>query len=68
MAENYLSVIKREETMSISRRDFVKQIGFGMAAAGLAAHNLACAANSGGGSEKLLAANPKHPEPAPLEI
>ncbi len=52
--------------MSISRRDFVKQIGFGMAAAGLAAHNLACAANSGGGSEKLLAANPKHPEPAPL--
>ena len=52
--------------MSISRRDFVKQIGFGMAAAGLAAHNLASAANSGGGSEKLLAANPQHPKPAPL--
>ncbi len=54
--------------MSASRRDFIRTIGLGLATAGAAANDLACAADqtSGGGSEALLESNPLQPEPAPV--
>ena len=53
--------------MNISRRHFIKNMGMGLASAGLAAEHLACNSSiSSGGSEKLLVDNPSHPEPAPL--
>ena len=53
--------------MRLSRRDFIRDMGMGLAGAGLAAESLT--AQSGGdglGSERLLLKNPGQPEPAPL--
>jgi hypothetical protein len=53
--------------MNITRRHFIKNMGMGLASAGLAAEHLACTSSiSKGGSEKLLMDNPNHPESAPL--
>jgi len=52
--------------MNQSRRLFIRNMGFGLAGAGLAAERLARQSQkSGGGSERLLVKNPDHPEPAP---
>ncbi len=55
--------------MASSRRDFIRTMGAGLAGAGAAASNLACAtaaAPAQGDSERLLEPNPDHVEPAPL--
>jgi Xaa-Pro dipeptidase len=53
--------------MNLSRRLFIRNMGLGLAGAGLAAERLAAqAALPAGGSEKLLVPNPLQPEPAPL--
>jgi Xaa-Pro aminopeptidase len=53
--------------MNITRRHFIKNMGLGLASAGLAAEHLACPFSIGKGeSEKLLVDNPDHPKPAPL--
>ena len=53
--------------MSISRRKFIHNMGLGLAAAGLAAGELACILEPReSASEKLLIDNPAQPEPAPL--
>ena len=52
--------------MTIPRRHFIKKMGLGLAAAGLAAQRLTGSADvSKGQSEKLLMDNPDQPEPAP---
>jgi Xaa-Pro aminopeptidase len=53
--------------MSTSRRDFIRNMGLGLASAGLAGQQIACASQTGeSDSEKLLTDNPDHPEPAPV--
>lgn len=53
--------------MSFSRRHFIKKMGMGLAAVGLAAENLACSSSiQKYGSEKLLLEKPDFPEPAPV--
>ena len=53
--------------MSISRRELIRNVGLGLAGAGLAAKNLACSSPAASGdSERLLLLNPDHPQPAPL--
>jgi Xaa-Pro aminopeptidase len=58
--------------MTSSRRDFIRTMGTGLAAAGTAASALACSApedpatGASGESEGLLAPDPDHLEPAPL--
>ncbi len=52
--------------MASSRRDFIRTMGAGLAGAGAAAGNLACASSTQGDSERLLEPNPDHVEPAPL--
>ncbi len=53
--------------MPHTRRDFVRQMGVGLAAAGASAEALACQpAGRPQGSELLLVPNPRHPEPAPV--
>lgn len=54
--------------MSASRRDFIRQMGVGLAAAGAAGSQLACAPAGRGSSEHLLVDNPHHPEPAPVGV
>ena len=55
--------------MSASRRDFIKRIGAGLAGAGVASSELACAAGAvAGDSDLLLEPNPDHVEPAPLGV
>jgi len=58
--------------MSISRRDLIKGLGVGLAAAGVAAEQLACAAQpekaKAEGSERLLVTHPDHPAPAPKGV
>ena len=49
-----------------SRRDFIRELGLGLAAATGAASALAQAPAGGGSSEKLLAPNAHQPEPAPV--
>ncbi|MFN8581317.1 MAG: M24 family metallopeptidase [Gemmatimonadaceae bacterium] len=50
-----------------SRRDFVRHIGLGLAAASSAAEALAAQATQGRSpSERLLVENPHHPTPAPV--
>lgn len=51
-----------------TRRDFVRQMGIGLAASAAAAERLAAQAAQGGGSERLLVANPLHPTPAPIGV
>ena len=53
--------------MTIPRRHFIKNMGLGLAAAGMAAQQLAGSSDgpSKGESEKLLVDNPSHPKPAP---
>ena len=52
--------------MHLSRRHFIRNMGLGLASAGLAAENLACGAGrEEGDSEKLLIDRPGQPEPAP---
>jgi Xaa-Pro aminopeptidase len=52
--------------MRLSRRRFIRDMGLGLAGAGLAAERLAAqAAGKESGSEKLLLKNPAQPEPAP---
>lgn len=53
--------------MTVSRRDFIREMGVGLSAAGAAAAGLACStAEHDGESEKLLVRDPKQPEPAPI--
>ena len=54
--------------MSTSRRQFIHQMGTGLAAASSAAGALACTSGqqSSGDSEHLLQPDPDHLEPAPL--
>lgn len=53
--------------MPQNRRDFVRQMGVGLATASAAAHTLACQpAGAPRGSELLLVANSRHPDPAPV--
>jgi Xaa-Pro aminopeptidase len=55
--------------MTLSRRDLIRTIGLGLAAAGAAAENLACSAepqSTTGGSDRLLVTRPGQPEPAPV--
>ena len=53
--------------MSVSRRHFIREMGLGLAGAGLAAEGLASQEDkTDGGSERLLVKNPDQPEPAPL--
>ena len=55
--------------MSASRRDFIKRIGAGLAGAGVASSELACATGAvAGDSDLLLEPNPDHVEPAPLGV
>ncbi len=51
-----------------SRRDFVAQIGLGLASATAAAEALASQPQRRSGSERLLVENPHHPTPAPLGV
>ncbi len=54
--------------MNASRRDFIRQMGVGLAGAGAAASGLACTdsgAPAPGESAQLLVDNPDHVEPAP---
>jgi len=52
--------------MGISRRNFIRNMGAGFAAAGISAEKLAMFQNiQKSESEKLLIKNPKQPEPAP---
>lgn len=52
--------------MSSSRRAFIKSMGVGLAATGLAADNIVNASGlATGGSENLFVTNRIHPEPAP---
>jgi Xaa-Pro dipeptidase len=52
--------------MKLSRRSFIRDMGLGLAGAGLAAERLAAqAVGKEVGSEKLLLKNPGQPEPAP---
>ena len=55
--------------MAPTRRDFIRQMGAGLAGAGAAAGGLACAdqgSSVSSDSERLLVDNPDHVEPAPL--
>ncbi len=53
--------------MPPSRRDFIRNMGAGLAGASVAASNLACADDGmSGDSERLLETNPDHVDPAPL--
>jgi hypothetical protein len=58
--------------MTATRRDFIRTMGSGLAAAGTAASALACAApedpatGTSGASEALLVRDPDHVEPAPV--
>ncbi len=53
--------------MSSSRRNFIRNMGLGLASAGLAGRQIAAASQADeSASEKLLAENPDHPEPAPV--
>lgn len=53
--------------MSVSRRQFMRNMGMGLATVGLAAENLACSSSVQGlGSEKLLLERADLPEPAPI--
>lgn len=54
--------------MTKDRRSFIKNMGLGIAATGLAAKGLTSCANDtiANGSEKLLVNDRPHPEPAPL--
>ena len=59
--------------MSTTRRDFIRRMGTGLAAAGTAASALACTspedgsqALASGDSERLLRPDPDHVEPAPM--
>ena len=58
--------------MSVSRRHFIKNMGMGLAAVGLAAENLACSlSDQSFGSEKLLLEkleDPDLPESAPVGV
>lgn len=55
--------------MPLSRRYFIRNMGLGLASAGLAAENLACSAGiEAGESEKLLIDRPGQPEPAPKGV
>ncbi len=52
-----------------SRRDFIRNIGAGMAASSAASESLAQSlTRKRSGSEALLVDNPHHPEPAPLGV
>jgi len=51
-----------------TRRDFVRQMGIGLAASTAAAERLAAQSVQGGGSERLLVENPLHPTPAPIGV
>lgn len=53
-----------------SRRDFVRQMGAGIAASAAAASSLSAqtATQSRSGSERLLVENPLHPKPAPVGV
>jgi Xaa-Pro aminopeptidase len=64
---------KGEPSMGKSRRDFIRTMGTGLAAAGTAASALACAqetdgerSTAAGGSEALLRPDPGHVEPSPV--
>ncbi len=51
--------------MGIPRRNFIKNVGLGLAGLGLGARNIACSsAPTSGGSELLLAKDSDHPESA----
>jgi len=56
--------------MASSRREFIRNMGAGLAGVNVAAANLACAGvgggSSGGESERLLEPNPDHVDPAPI--
>ncbi|MCH7716417.1 MAG: aminopeptidase P family protein [Gemmatimonadetes bacterium] len=56
--------------MTSSRREFIRNMGAGLAGVNVAAANLACAGggggSSGGESERLLEPNPDHVDPAPI--
>lgn len=52
--------------MNANRRNFIKSMGIGLAATGLAVDNILHASAQGeGGSEKLFVTDRNHPEPAP---
>ena len=53
-----------------SRRDFIRNIGAGLAASAAASQGLAQSASPAepSGSEKLLVDNPHHPAPAPTGV
>ncbi|MGQ0648901.1 MAG: hypothetical protein ACT4P7_15190 [Gemmatimonadaceae bacterium] len=56
--------------MSASRRDFVRNMGFSIAAASVAAESLAAQSMDAqpAGSERLLVDNRFHPTPAPVGV
>lgn len=54
--------------MPRSRRDFIRTMGVGLAAAGAAGSQLACAPAGRESSERLLVDNPYHPAPAPVGV
>ena len=53
--------------MPADRRTFIKNMGLGLAATGLAAQRLAaCTSPAATGSETLFVTDRKHPDPAPV--
>jgi len=55
--------------MTLSRREFIRDMATGLSLAGAAASGLACASVSAAGeSEKLLRPDPRQPEPSPVGL
>lgn len=58
-------LLGKEVIMSIPRRNFIKNVGLGLAGLGLGAKYTACSSPpQASGSEKLLTKDPDHPAPA----